>query len=150
MESEPSDWKRFTRPGFVVEFSYPDPTPRGQAVERDDAPFRSYGRVHLSSPDRRELYFEVVRFGDRAPEDEYREHRLNLEDRFGADSVSALTETRLRERPAWTYVFRWEEEGRSMERSVLLLPVAGETYRIIYDPRSPLNARVLGTLAVTE
>jgi hypothetical protein len=29
---------------------------------------------------------------------------------------------------------------------VLLVQVAGETYRIIFDPRSELNARVIATL----
>jgi hypothetical protein len=148
VEPAPSDWKRFARPGFLLEFGYPDPTPNGQAVERDEDPFRSYARVHLSSPDRSELYFEVVRFGARAPEDEYLEHRPHLEGRFGTDSVTALTETRLLGRPAWAYSFRWDEEGRPMERAVLMLQVAGETYRIIYDPRSPLNDRVIATLAV--
>jgi hypothetical protein len=89
-----------------------------------------------------------VRFGARGPEDEYLEHRPRLEERFGTGSVSALTETTLLERPAWAYSFRWDEEGRPMERAVLMLQVAGETYRIIYDPRSPLNDRVIATLTV--
>ena len=72
VEPETSGWTRLAKPGFLFEFSYPDPTPDGQAVVRDEQPFREYARVHLSSPDRRELYLEVVRFDDITPEDEYR------------------------------------------------------------------------------
>ena len=62
VESEVSRWKRFARRGFLIGFSYPDPTPNGQAVDRDEKAFTGYARVHLSSRDRRELYLEVVRF----------------------------------------------------------------------------------------
>jgi hypothetical protein len=147
VESEVSGWKRFVRPGFLLEFRYPDPTPHGRTVVRDEQSFRGYARVHLSSPDRRELYLEVVRFHDLASQDEYRQHKPYLEQQFGADSVSSLTETVLRDWPASAYRFRWTEEGRSVERSVLLLQVAGETYRLIFDPRSELNARVIATLS---
>jgi hypothetical protein len=142
-------WQRFLRPDFGVEFSYPVVTPKGQAVERDDEPFRDCPRVHLSTPDRQELYLEVVRFDDLAPEDEYREHRPYLEKRFGADSITALTETTLAGRPAWSYAFQWREGERPMERSVLLLGVGRDSYRIIYDPRSELNAAAIATLTIS-
>jgi hypothetical protein len=146
VDTETSGWTRLTKPGFLVEFSYPDPTPDGQAVIRDEQSFREYARVHLSSPDRRELYLEVVRFHDLAPEDEYRQHKPYLELRFGADAISSLTATRVREWPAAAYSFGWTEQGQPVERSVLLVEVEGETYRIIFDPRSELNARVIATL----
>ena len=47
----------------------------------------------------------------------------------------------MREWPAAAYRFGWTEQGQSMERSVLLVQVEGETDRIIFDPRSELNAR---------
>jgi hypothetical protein len=150
VESEPPDWQRFTRPEFAIGFSYPAVTPQRQTVERDEQPFRDYARVHLSSPDRQELYLEVVRFHDMAPRDEYQHHRPYLEKRFGADSITPLTETTLRGRPAWAYAFRWDEAERSVERAVLLLEIDGDTYRVIYDPRSALNAQVLATITFAE
>jgi hypothetical protein len=150
VESEVSGWRRFDRPGFLLEFSYPDPTPNGQAVDRDDKSFLGYARVHLSSPDRRELYLEVVRFHDVTPRDEYRLHRRHLVQRFGADSIRLLTETSVGDWPARSYGFGWVEEGRSVERSVLLIQLGGETYRIIFDPSSELNARVIATLTKVE
>ena len=150
MEPEPPGWQRFTRPGFAVEFSYPPVTPRGHSVERSEEPFRDYARVHLSSPDRQELYVEVVRFHELQPEDEYRQHRAYLEQRFGSDSITPLARTKLLEWPAWAYGFRWDEGDRPMERAVLLLDIAGDTYRVIYDPRSPVNAQVLRTLELSR
>jgi hypothetical protein len=89
-----------------------------------------------------ELYVELVRFQDLAPEDEYLSHRQVLEQRFGPGAVTELTQTTLRGLPAWSYGFRWEDG----ERSVLLLQVDEDTYRVIHDPRSPLNADVIATL----
>jgi hypothetical protein len=90
-------------------------------------------RVHLTSPGSGDLYFEAVRFRDLGPQDEYLSHTSYLQRRFGDDAVSELTETSLGERPAWAYALRWDEE----ERSILMLQVGPDTYRVIYDPRSP-------------
>ena len=150
MELEPSDWQRFTHPGFRVEFSFPLITPGGQSVHREEEQAEDHRgdihRVHLTSRDRRELYVEVVRFRNLAPHDEYRSHKPHLEQRFGAGSVTDLTETRLRDRAAFEYAFSWPEG----ERAALLVPVASDTYRVIYDPRSELNAQVLGTITIAE
>lgn len=133
-----------------MEFSYPLVTPEGHPVERAEEQAVDHRgdieRVHLTSRDSRELYVEVVRFRELAPQDEYLQHRRYLDRRFGADAITPLTEMSLRERPAWTYGFRWDDE----ERSVLSLHVAGDTYRVIYDPRSGLNNQVLATLTVVE
>jgi hypothetical protein len=102
--------------------------------------------VHLSSPDSGELYVELARFPGRSPDDEYRGHYPHLASRFGGEAVAALAETTYAGRPAWTYSFRWDEG----ERAVLLLEVAGDTYRVIYDPRSDLNREVLDTVTVTD
>jgi hypothetical protein len=144
------DWQRFSNPRLGVEFSYPDPTPTGHEVERKEQHVQDergeMERVHLSSPASGELYVEVARFAEISPQEEYANHRPYLEQRFGEGAVTALTQTTLLERPAWTYRIRWAEG----ERSVLLLPLEGDTYRIIYDPRSELNEQVLATLAIAE
>ncbi len=129
-----------------MQFSYPAVTPLGHDVTRNDEPFGDFPRVHLSSPESQELYVEVVRFTGLSPEDEYREHRRYLEQRFGADAVTALTETTLANQPAWTYAFRWPDG----ERAVFSLSVAGDTFRFIYDPRSELNAHVLATVVSSD
>jgi hypothetical protein len=154
VESVPPEWERFTRPGFRLEFSYPAVTPRGQAVDRTEEHVVDHRgdmeRIHLSSPDRSELYVEVARFRGIAPDDEYLNHSPYLKQRFGADAVTDLTGTSLQGRQAWSYAFRWDEEGRPMERSALLLHVADDTYRVIYDPRSELNDEVIATIAIHD
>jgi YD repeat-containing protein len=154
MDSALADWERLSRPGFALELSYPTVTPQGQAVERTEEEVDDHRghmeRVHLSSPDRRELYVEVARFHGCGPEQEYLNHSPYLRERFGADAVTGLTHTSLQERQAWTYAFTWDEEGRRRERAALLVPVSGDTYRIIYDPRSELNERVLATVTFAD
>ena len=100
----------------------------------------------MTSPGSDELYVELIRFRDLAPEDEYLNHLPFLEQRFGPGAVTELTETTLRGLPAWSYGFRWDDG----ERSVLLLRVDDDTYRVIHDPRSPLNADVVATLRVLD
>jgi hypothetical protein len=148
--SAPAGWQRFTRPGFRVEFGYPAVTPQGHAAERVEEQAVDHRgdieRVHISSREGGELYVEVVRFRDLAPQDEYLKHRAYLERRFGADAVTELTETSLVGRPAWAYGFRWDEG----ERAVVSLQVGSDTYRLLYDPRSELNDQVLATVEVTD
>jgi hypothetical protein len=152
VKQQTTDWERLEHPGFSVAFSYPSVTPQGYLVERaaervEDHPVAGdFERVHLSSPDSGELYFELAHFADRTPVDEYRTHQPSLAHRFGSNAVSSLTETTFGGRAAWTYDIKWD----AGERSVLLLAVGGSTYRVIYDPRSELNARVLATLTVSE
>ena len=148
----PAGWKRFT--GFGVEFGYPLTTPQGQTAEEDEESVSDHRgqmeRVNVHSADRQELYIEVARFRDLTPQDEYAKHKPYLEQRFGAGSVTDLTQTSLLNRPAWTYSFRWNEEGRPMERAAILLQVARDTCRIIRDPRSALNDHILSTLTLVE
>jgi len=143
-----ADWHRFKRPGFVVEFSYPLTTPQGHAVEQFEEHVEDHRgdmeRVHLSSPESGELYFEVARFRELTPQDDYRSHAKYLAQRFGPDSVSPLVETTVEGRPTWAYSIHWPDH----ERSVLMLYLAGDTYRFIYDPRSELNHRVIATLTI--
>jgi hypothetical protein len=146
------DWVRLAPPGFRVELSYPAVTPQGQVVDRTDERIEGhpvagdFERIHLTSPGSEELYVELARFPGRLPEDEYRLHVPSLRQRFGDDSVTALRQVRMGEHLGWAYDFRWD----GGERSVLLVQVAGDTYRIVYDPRSTLNPQVVGTLAIAD
>jgi hypothetical protein len=146
------EWVRLERDGFRVALSYPAVTPQGYPVERAEERVEAhhaagdFERVHLTSPGSAELYVELTRFPDRSPQDEYDLHAPYLRERFGTERVSALAEATLGERRAWSYSFSWDEG----ERAVLLLEVTGDTYRIIFDPRSELNRHVLDTLSVRD
>jgi hypothetical protein len=88
----------------------------------------------------------VVRFPDLAPREEYEHHRSYLEQRFGADAITALTEASLDRLPAHAYGLHLPDR----ERSVLLIQIGQDTYRILYNPRSPINAHVVATMEVLE
>jgi hypothetical protein len=139
-----SDWLQAAVPGFRVDLAYPPVTPQGHAAKREEVERGGAVGVHLTSPGSRELYVELVRFPGLTAEDEYARHKPYLELRFGEGAVSELTETRFGERRAWSYTFRWDEG----ERVVLLIQAGDDTYRVIHDPRSDLNARVVATMRV--
>ena len=143
-------WQRFEHPAFGLTFCYPDPTPQGHPVERHERRFRDHrgdaDLFHLSSPASGELYVEIGVFRGITPEQEYANHKPHLQDRFGAEAVTALTETRVGDRPASTYGIRWKDS----ERTVLLLQAGADTYRLIYDPRSPLNEQVVETVVFLD
>jgi hypothetical protein len=142
------EWRRLAQRGFGVDLRYPAVTPQGHDVERSEERANDHRgdleRVHLRSPASGEVYVEVVRFRGLTPEQEYSRHRPSLERRSGAGSVTALSETTVQGRPARAYAFRWDDG----ERAVLLVQVGDDTYRVIHDPRSPLNAEILATFAL--
>ena len=114
-------WRLFTDPHFDLRFNYPDPTPQGHAVDKVEGQRDNVLRVNLTSQGSRELYFELMKFPDLPPREEYRRHKSSLERQF-ADldfTITELQETRLAERPAWTYTFTW----RDGERVVVLVGV---------------------------
>jgi len=144
--TDSSDWQQFLRPGFKLRFSYPTVTPEGRAVDVAEEEREGASGVHLTSQDSQELYVEVRHFAGLTPDQEYARHKPYLEQRFGAGSVSDTSATTLGGFPAWTYTFRWDQG----ERSAILFNLAGDTYRIIYDPRSPLNEQIISTITVVE
>ncbi|HEY8172824.1 MAG TPA: hypothetical protein VIH21_07035 [Dehalococcoidia bacterium] len=137
--------RTFEDPQFELTFSYPDPTPGGQGVTLDGGPYRGGLRAHLRTVDR-ELYIEVVRFPLMAPDDEYAAHRAGLEKQFGAGSVSELRAAEFARRQARAYTFAWPE-GR---REAIFFSTPGWSYRVIYNPASPLNASVLEGARIVE
>jgi hypothetical protein len=140
-----NDWRQFADPRFEVRFRYPAVTPRGEPVEATESQPGDGLRVHARSANR-DVYFELTRYPPMPGEDEYRQHKPYLEGRFGEGAVTDLTETRVASRSAQTYAFAWPDG----ERVVLLVRTATATYRVIYNPRSPLNAAILATLEVRD
>lgn len=134
----------FIRPGFALRFNYPMMTPEGRVVDRREEDRENAVRIHITSPGSGEVYVEVMKLSDLTPQEEYARHRPYLEERFGADAVTPFAETRFQSRPAWTYAFRWDEG----ERSVLSLGIGRDTYRIIHDPCSALNAEIITTITI--
>ena len=60
--------------------------------------------------------------------------------------MSDLAATTVLDLPASTYSITWPDH----ERTVLMVQLGADTYRVIFNPRSALNHRVLETLTLAE
>src|SRR5205823_4601694 len=82
-------WKLFDDPRFELTLRYPDPTPQGRPAQVFEHPQDDGMAVHILSAER-ELYVEVARFPPIGADEEYRRHRVTLEERFGTGAVTPL------------------------------------------------------------
>ena len=103
-------------------------------------------RVLFASRDGRELYFEITKYFDLPVQVEYKRHKESLKKRLEQFSTSDLKEIRWMSQPAYEYSFKWNHGARI----VRLIETENATYRILYDPKSPLNAQILSTIQWTS
>jgi hypothetical protein len=138
------NWQLFTDPKFQLRFTYPVVTPPGHVVEHLEEETSDFAHVHLISRDSQEVYFEVRRYRDLLPQEEYRRHNAYLENRFESEgfTITGLIDQAVGVSPAHQYSFQWEDR----KRAAILIPQEHCTYRIIYDPVSPINAQILSTV----
>jgi len=136
--ADPSDgWQHVDLPEVGLAFGYPRRTPNGQAVELDDV------RVHARSEDGEEAYFELSRHLGATALRRYEDERDFLVARYGAE-VTPLTATTLDGLPAQEFTAAF---GDTLRRFVLV-ERGRWFYRVVYDPRSPLNLAVLETIRI--
>jgi hypothetical protein len=134
-----------TEHGYSV--SIPAATPRGQAVSIQTGERGGVHLMHAESPDLSELYFEVAAYPD------VRDHAVLADGqrRFLTDQSADVevtgTDKRVIGRFAGTgFDVRGTLQGRWKERRFLFVDGPSRTYRIVHDPRSPLNERVFASL----
>ena len=139
------NWQHFADSSFALGFQYPRTTPQGHTVEKAESQGDEWVRVHFTSKDSRELYFEITKYFDLRAQVEYQRHRAFLQESLEQFSISVLKEIHWMSQSAYEYSFKWEQGARV----VILLESDHTTYRILYDPYSPLNARILSTLQWT-
>jgi phenylpropionate dioxygenase-like ring-hydroxylating dioxygenase large terminal subunit len=142
------NWQTFTDPRFQLRFRYPAVAPNDHMVEMIEQETSDFSRVHLISRDSQEVYFEVRRHRDLLPQEEYRQHRAYLEKRFEEQGfrITELTDRRIGESVAHQYSFQWDEK----QRVAILIQQDRITYRIIYDPTSPINIQMLSSMELIE
>lgn len=139
-------WDLFASDEFALQFKHPIVTGQGKPVDRIESQTESMHRVHFITRGSRELYFEVTKYPALPAQLEYRQHRQNLENRFGEFSISDLKEITWKTLSAYEYTFEWD----TGIRTVFLVERKDGTYRILFDPRSPLSLQVLSTLEWAE
>lgn len=140
------NWQHFADARFALGFRYPQITPQGHSINRAERQEDNSVRVHFTSKDSRELYFEITKYFDLPAPDEYQHHKESLERRPEEMLVSDLKEIRWMSQPAYEYSFKWNQGARV---AMLIEETENTTYRILYDPNSPLNVQILSTLQST-
>lgn len=129
-------WQVFAIPELGLQFRHPAMTPQGAPVVMDEF------RVHFRSEQSEELYFEVSRHWKLSVQEAYERERSFGLKQFGPGAVSELMEITFAGQAAFTFSIQWDGE----ERTVALIEKGKMLYRVLYDPRSPLNTKILSTL----
>jgi hypothetical protein len=135
-------WQTFTDPRFALRCKYPAVTPQGKPVIIHETERPGLLRAHLISQDSQEVYFEITRYSGLTASTVYQMHRQELEQRFAALAITPLEQGTLVSKPAQTYSFEWQQG----KRLVYLVQTGQSTYRVLYNPKLPLNAQILATL----
>ncbi|HET9909376.1 MAG TPA: hypothetical protein VFQ23_22200 [Anaerolineales bacterium] len=139
------DWLHFTDSRIALALQYPKVTPQGNLVELDENHEQDTVRVHFRSTGSREVYFEITKYQDLSPQMEYEQHKENLERRPEKFVLTDFREIGWMSQPAYEYSLRWSQGSRV----VRLIEFENSTYRVLYDPFSPLNVQILLTLRWT-
>jgi predicted kinase len=143
--TQTNGWQLFDDSRFDLQFRYPRETSEGNRIEKKERQENEVIRVHLVSRDSQQLYLEVTKYQGLDPKQEYERHKEDLEKRFQELSITDIQAIDWKSLPGYQYSFEWPQ-GR---RSVMVFDRNGSTYRILYDPRSPLNLQVLSTVEWT-
>jgi hypothetical protein len=131
-------WSTFSDPKFALQFQYPETTPKGHPVEMDDI------RMHFRSKDSPEVYFEVSRHLHFSAKELYEREKGYIEKQLDQPDVRELKAITIAAQPAFEFSFTWS----GGERVVILIEKQATLYRVIYDPRSPLNLQIVATLTM--
>lgn len=136
------DWQLFEDIRFALRFHYPRSGTDGEAVERVEVQRDGMLRAHILTPNSREVYFEVTMYESQSVDSVYQQHRRSLEKQFHPLKITELTETSLTSLPAHRYTFEFDQSTRT----AVLLVCKDATFRILYNPRFPINMRILSTV----
>ena len=142
-ESTRSGWLRFSSPPFDFDFSYP-PTGTGGALitvreqERSDRQ-----RVHVSTDDARDVYFELEHVERRTVEEGVAELAADLRGRFDDATFGGLEPASLEVEPGRSMRFTFVDKVRVAFFTVKV----SRAHRVILVPLSPSNLEILASLA---
>ena len=137
MAAADEEWHEVRLADFGLAFGYPRRTPSDGAVEFDDV------RLHARSADGKEVYFELSRHLDVTADEMYERERDFIVGRYGAE-VTPLTGTTIDSLPAQEYSASWGDT----ERRFVVAEHGPWLYRVVYDPRSPLNVAVRDSVRI--
>ena len=139
-------WQQFSDPDIKINFSYPDPSPGGFNIKRQFKKTALLKRIHLSSPESGELYFELSCYPDGLDPKLGRQQLVDENrQRFEGFKATALVESAAASVPAQKFAFSWREASRH----VFFFDIDSVAYRIIFNPESELNHQVFSTVKLS-
>ncbi len=138
--------KGFSRPDFAAKLAYPDPTPAGMEIRITEDSRPHIHRFHFTSPGSGEVYFEIGRFPDVEPEAARGDFLSEVQSRIEGLVVGAPEQVQLAASPAERIEIRWPGK----RRWVHFFNLDRDTWRVILDPDSPINLRILESVRFFE
>ena len=141
------DWTKVVDSDFDFSFRYPHETPKKREAAVLKSAQDGIHRVHVSSADESELYFEITAYDDRLNHQQAAERqKANLLSRTADGSARDNFKVELDAIQGTAFNFEGMLEGKFKVRRFLFADSGGRTYRFVYDPTSSLNEEVLKTV----
>lgn len=129
---------------------FPSTSPSGDEVTVVKGQRDGMHRIHVHTADERTVYFEVVSYPTQIDRDEAAAgQRRSLTERSANGVLSDVVQTVIHSYPALEFRFEGTLQGRDKVRRFLFVESPIRTYRLIYDPRSELNERILDSVTMT-
>jgi hypothetical protein len=127
----------------------PDSTAAGAPIEVVRGEREGIRRVHAYSPDLCEVYFEVVSYPGHVDHERAIAEQKSFLARASSDGVTTPASRTLIQALAAT-AFRFEGNLQHMYkvRRFVFVDSRFRTYRVVYDPRSEVNERILESLRI--
>lgn len=143
--------KRIPDPGLGYSIRVPERTPSGHPVEILTLDREGIHRVHARSPDESEVYFEVTSYPTLVDHDQAAVDQKSFLSTRSADArMTSSSRTLVHFLPATEFRFEGTLQGRYKVRRFVFVDSQIRTYRIVYDPRSGVNERILESLEVDD
>ena len=132
-------WKTLLSQELQVELNYPDPTPDGFEVLIYERVTDTSYRAHLISEGSDEVYFEVGVYQDLPVRQAVELFLADVSQRIEQLQAKEVRETTFAGFPAYQFSIQWPGK----ERIIIFIDRGDILYRIIHDPVSLINKKIL-------
>lgn len=135
-------WKTLLSHELQVELIYPDPTPKGFEVVIHERKTDTSYRAHLISEGSDEVYFEVGVYPNLPVTQAIELFLADVSKRIERLQAKEVKETTFADFPAYQFSIQWPGK----ERVIMFIDKGEILYRIIHDPTSLINQKILESI----
>ena len=136
------DWISYSHQKLSVKLRYPNPTPEGHSVHINEISGDSSFRVHFVSDSSHEVYFEVGEYSDVRVQQTIDDFLQDVAERIDGLVSSEVEVLMYAGYPAHRFTIRWPGK----EREILFIEKVDTLYRIVHDPTSLINKKMLKSI----